>query len=124
MRLSVIVAVTAVLSGMSGCAFEEKSRADFERHNNSVLRTSYQDSSMLVFEARAGATFPEDSPSAEDLRLGWLHDWLDRQGLCPDGYEIVSRERIPPGQPNFYDMDLRYLVRCSSTPPPEETPGK
>ena len=69
MRPSVICAAAIALSFLSGCAFEEKSRADFERHNNSILRTSYQDSAMLVFEARAGAAFPDDSESAEELRM-------------------------------------------------------
>jgi hypothetical protein len=118
MRSSVICAAAVVLSLLSGCAFEEKSRADFERHQSSILRTSYQDSAMLVFEARAGAAYPEDSETAETLRMSWLQDWLDRQGLCPDGYEIVTREPISAGQPNFHDMDLRYLLRCASAPPP------
>jgi len=111
-------ALLAVL--ISGCAMEEKSRSDFERHNNSILRTSYQDQSMLVFEARAGAAYPADSEAAEALRMQWLQAWLDRQGLCPDGYEIVSREPIAPGQPNFHDMDLRYLLKCSSTDPAKQ----
>lgn len=101
---------------LSGCAMEEKSRADFERHNSSILRTSYQDESMLVFEAKAGAAYPTDSEAAEAVRMEWLQSWLDRQGLCPDGYEIISREPIGPGQPNFHDMDLRYLLKCRSRP--------
>jgi len=48
--------------------------------------------------------------------MEWLQSWLDRQGLCPDGYEIISREPIGPGQPNFHDMDLRYLLKCRSRP--------
>jgi len=112
MRPALGVVMALVL--MSGCAMEEQSRADFERHNSSILRTSYQDESMLVFEAKAGAAFPADSESAEAMRMGWLEDWLDRRGLCPDGYEIISRDPIAPGQPNFHDMDLRYLLKCRS----------
>ena len=120
MTYRLVLPLLAVL--ISGCALEEKSRADFERHNNSVLRTSYQDQSVLVFEAKAGAAYPVDSESAEAVRMEWLQSWLDRQGLCPDGYEIVSKEPIPPGQPNFHDMDLRYLVKCRSQgPAPEPT---
>jgi hypothetical protein len=107
-----LLAIVVVLA--TGCALEEKSRADFDRHNNSILRTSYQDSSMLVFGARAGAAYPADSESAEALRIEWLEQWLDIQGLCVDGYEVVRREPIPLGQPNFHDMDLRYLVKCAS----------
>lgn len=108
-----LVALVALLA--SGCAIEEKSRADFDRHNNSMLRASYQDPSILVFEARAGAAWPEDSESAEALRIGWLEQWLDIRGLCGNGYEIIQRDPIPIGQPNFYDMDLRYLVKCADT---------
>lgn len=108
---------------LSGCALEEKSRADFERHDNSILRTSYQDESVLVFEARAGSAYPSDSESAEAVRMEWLQSWLDRQGLCRDGYEIVSREPIGAGQPNFHHMDLRYLVKCRAEAAGED-PGR
>ena len=40
MRLATAVLMTVAL--VSGCAMEEQSRADFERHNSSILRTSYQ----------------------------------------------------------------------------------
>lgn len=116
-----LIAAIAVLA--SGCAIEEKSRADFERHNNSNLRASYQDPSILVFEARAGAAYPADSETAEALRIGWLEQWLEIRGLCVDGYEITLREPIPPGQPNFYDMDLRYLLRCAQRPAEPDKEG-
>lgn len=112
MKKPVAVVLTIFLA--CGCAMEEQSRADFERHNSSILRTSYQDESMLVFEAKAGAAYPADSESAEAMRMDWLQAWLDRRGLCPDGYEIIRREPIEPGQPNFHDMDLRYLLKCKS----------
>ena len=112
-----LIATVAVLA--SGCAIEEKSRADFERHNNSILRTSYQDPAILVFEARAGAAYPPDSETAEALRI----EWLDIRGLCGNGYEITQREAIPLDQPNFHDMDLRYLVRCADQSAEPEKEG-
>jgi len=101
---------------LTGCVFEERSRGDFERHNYSILRESYQDAGALVFEAKAGAAFPTDSESAEAQRMRWLQDWLDRKGLCPGGFDILLRETIAVGQPNFHDMDLRYKVRCKDLP--------
>jgi hypothetical protein len=100
-----------------GCALEEQSRADFERHNASILRESYQEPDALVFEAKAGAAYPADSESAEAVRMQWLQDWLDLKGLCPGGYDILRRERIGAGQPNFHDMDLRYKLRCRDPTP-------
>jgi hypothetical protein len=114
MKKPVAIVLTIFLA--CGCAMEEQSRADFERHNSSILRTSYQDESMLVFEAKAGAAYPADSETAEAMRMDWLQAWLDRRSLCPDGYEIIRREPIEPGQPNFHDMDLRYLLKCKSAP--------
>ena len=111
-----LAAVTLILVMVAGCAMEEQSRADFERHNSSILRTSYQDESLLVFEAKAGAAYPADSETAEALRMQWLEAWLERRGLCPDGYDIIRREPIGVGQPNFHNMDLRYLLKCSVVP--------
>jgi len=109
----VALALAAVLAG---CALEEKSRGDFERHNQSILRDSYAEPGMLVFEAKAGAAFPADSQSAEALRMQWLDAWLVQRKLCPNGHEVQSRELIGVGEPNFHDMDLRYLIRCTDAP--------
>ncbi|MGB5211479.1 MAG: hypothetical protein WBP60_13240 [Gammaproteobacteria bacterium] len=104
---------------LAGCALEEQSRADFERHNQSILRDSYTNPDVLVFEAKAGAAMPADSKSAEATRMQWLDTWLTQRKLCPAGHEIVSRQAIAPGEPNFHDMNLRYLVRCTDQPAPE-----
>ncbi len=49
--------------------------------------------------------------------MEWLQGWLDRQGYCPDGYEILSRDKLGSGDINFHDMDLRYTLRCSEAVP-------
>jgi len=104
---------------LSGCVFEERSRDDYERHNLSLLEVSRRDSSILIFEAKAGPAYPEDSATAEAKRMAWLQSWLGRQGYCPGGHETISRRRIESGDINFHDMDLRYEVRCVDAPPEE-----
>jgi len=118
------VAVVLLAATLAGCALEERSRADFERHNQSILRDSYSDPGVLVFEAKAGSAMPADSTSAEATRMQWLDDWLAQRRLCPAGHEIVSRQVIAPGEPNFHDMNLRYLVRCSEPPAAEASETK
>jgi hypothetical protein len=113
----VAAVISPVLLCVSACAFEERSRNDYERHSNSQMEISRTDESMLVFEAKTGAAFPESSKAAEAKRMEWLQSWLDRGGYCPDGHEIVSRRKVEPGEINFYDMDLRYEVRCTDPPP-------
>lgn len=109
MRFGLIV---TLLTLAGGCALEEQSRADFDRHQMSLLEVSRVDDSVLVFEAKTSAAFPEAGAQAEATRMAWLQGWLDRAGYCPDGYEILSREKLGPGDINFHDMDLRYTLRC------------
>jgi hypothetical protein len=115
-RRLTLPAILLLASILAGCAMEQQSRADFERHNQSLLRDSYSEPGSLVFEAKAGAAFPADSQSAEATRMQWLESWLAQRKLCPSGYEILSREPIAAGEPNFHDMDLRYRLRCADAP--------
>ncbi len=110
-----LVALLLVIA--TGCALEEQSRADFDRHQMSLLEVSRQDDSVLIFEARTDGAFPEASASAEATRMEWLQGWLDRQGYCPHGHDILSREKLGPGDMNFHHMDLRYTLRCREAPP-------
>ena len=116
-RSTLYPAILLLASVLAGCALEQQSRADFERHNQSILRDSYAEPGMLVFEAKAGAAFPADSQNAEAMRMEWLQSWLTQRKLCPAGYEVLSRELIGAGEPNFHDMDLRYRLRCTDAPP-------
>ena len=117
--------IAALLVFAGGCALEEQSRADYDRHQMSLLEVSRQDDSILIFEAETSGAFPESSESAEATRMTWLQGWLDRQGYCPHGYDILSRKKLGPGDINFHNMDLRYTLRCREAPPegPPEAAG-
>lgn len=132
MKAFVVVGVITAI-GLSGCAlkeFEDRSRGDFDRHNQSHLEVSRTDESILIFEAKAEVGYPIDSETAEAERMEWLEGWLEREDYCPDGHEILSRRKLGAGDINFHDMDLRYEVRCSEAPPeaspeaPPEEPDK
>jgi hypothetical protein len=114
--------MAALLTVVGGCALETESRGDFERHNMSLLEVSRQDDSILIFEAQTNGAFPEASAAAEATRMSWLEDWLEREGYCAYGYDILSRNKLGAGDINFHDMDLRYTLRCKE-PPPEEAVG-
>jgi len=111
--------MVALLAVVGGCALETESRGDFERHNMSLLEVSRQDDSILIFEASTNGAYPEASASAEATRMSWLDDWLEREGYCAYGYDILSRNKLGAGDINFHDMDLRYTLRCKEAPPEE-----
>lgn len=46
------------------------------------------------YEAFAGIGLPADSPAAEATRIEWLEQYLVDNRLCPNGYEIRSRQPV------------------------------
>ena len=114
MRATAALAAALVL--LTGCeALHDKT--DYHRHSMSSLRESRTEPGILVFEATTSSLYPADSEAGEAERMVWLEGWLDRLNFCPDGYEILSREKISPMEVNAYRHDLRYRLQCLAAPP-------
>lgn len=110
-----VAAAAAALALVAGCqAMEDKT--DYYRHSMSSIEESRTEPGILIFEASSSAQFPPDTPAGEAERMKWLEGWLKRLKACPDGYEVVSREKIDAAEVNAYRHDLRYRVRCTATP--------
>lgn len=122
MRLASFVMAGAVLV-LSACqSLDISGKHQFERYSMSSLKTDPTGTEgTLIFEAKASAQYPVDSPSAETVRMQWAEDWLAARSLCPDGFEVLSKRRytVEDYNPNRYA--LRYELSC--LPPPDTTTG-
>lgn len=83
--MKVIAAATALLL-LVGCA-------SFDRYESEL--SPGDDANHWHFKAKAGVDYPEDSPRAETIRLGWLEAWMTEAGACPAGYEVTERRAVP-----------------------------
>jgi len=110
-----LLAGTGVL-WLCGCEDMHQS-VDYDRHHQSSLRTSYQQSDRIIFEARLTPEAPEDTEAGEAVRMQWLEGWLRLRGLCPTGYDILERRHYTREDANPYRFDLRYEVTCKASPP-------
>ncbi|MEO1576780.1 MAG: hypothetical protein AAFU65_17670 [Pseudomonadota bacterium] len=70
-------------------------------------------SSDIVFEASVSPDYPLDSEVAEEERRRWIEQWLERSDTCPNGFEVLKRERLGSAADNPYQHDLRYTLRCT-----------
>ena len=103
-----------------GCESTLHDPGEYHRHSMSGLREDPRDAEVLWFEVKTDSLYPESSEVAEAERMEWLQAWLDRRGLCPYGYDVVSREPIDRGEVNPYGFNLRYRLKCR---PPEAGDG-
>lgn len=107
--------IVLVLLGLTACKDLHKS-IDYERHKYSGLRTSMNDSDIVIFEAKTTAEAPGDTEAGEAIRMEWLKGWLDQRNLCASGFEILERREYTRNDANPYSYDLRYEVRCAAPP--------
>ncbi|MEM6639013.1 MAG: hypothetical protein AAF610_03840 [Pseudomonadota bacterium] len=106
----VIVLVAVLMAFISGCV-SGKSLQD--RHHMSRLVVP-SDGDYLIFEASTGVDYPADDADAEAVRRDWIRQWLERRGLCANGFEVIKRVELGDSADNPYRHDLRYTLRCAT----------
>ena len=102
----------AIVLGLQDC--ELNPNTDFDRHSMSWLIVPASGDTM-VFEAQTNAVYPAGTPEGEATRKQWMADWLDRRGLCPNGFNIVDGPRsFRPDEDNPHRAQLRYELQCAA----------
>jgi len=81
--------ITISLVLLAGCATPE--RALHSTFTPTISGRGYQ---YYQYMAVADATFPVDGEAAEQVRIGWLEEWLKANRLDVSRYEIVSRRPV------------------------------
>ena len=111
MRTRLSLAMSVIPLALAACA--GTGEKDYDRHRMSSIGVSATDPGLYVFEAKISPKFPADSAAAEQMRLDWLADWMERRDFCSGGYEVLERRPFRPDEPNPYRSDLRYTVKCT-----------
>lgn len=78
----------------------------------STFRVSDSDPNIYVFETQTGISYPTDSERAEKTRHSWIREYMRLNDLCPDTYQVLSRNKMkflnhPEG------FKLVYRLSCS-----------
>lgn len=70
--------------------------------------------SEFRFKARADAmVYREDTTDGEEERMRWLQQYLTDNGICPTGYDIVSRRVVIVAERLMGRInDIFYTGRC------------
>lgn len=75
--------VLLTLLGLAACSSVSK---------QALTNFSSLNSGSFVYTSQYGQLFLKDDKQAEAQRLAWLDQYVKANGLCPNGYRIVSRE--------------------------------
>jgi hypothetical protein len=68
------------------------------------------------FRAIADAAYPEGSQNGEAWRMRWLAEKLATTGVCPSGFDIVSRRPVLLSTGALGSIyDVYYEGRCRKT---------
>jgi len=81
--------VALVVSVGIGCVPSERAR-----HSTFAPTIEGRGFKYYEYMAVADATWPVDGEQAEQVRIGWLEEWLKANRLDPSRYEIVSRRPV------------------------------
>ena len=69
----------------------------------------------FTYRATADAVYRLDSPGAEETRLRWLDQYIESNGLCEGGYEIVERTPVVVTEGLFGGItDIIYEGQCTT----------
>ena len=98
---------------LAGCAGMHESK-DYKRHTLSQLAPPLEGGDYYWFDVSLTPELPEESETAEALRMEWLAAWLETKKVCRNGYTIVERRPFEFLEHNPANYDLRYKVRCKS----------
>ena|SRR5690554_10754 len=89
MRNTLAVALIAVV--ISACS----TMAALDRGVTSLEPLYAEDGyRYFTYQSLASPVYPLDSPDAERIRMNWLEDWLEDNGLKNRPYEILDRTPI------------------------------
>lgn len=101
----IIVAIAFL--ALSGCASVD--RYGFVELTD---RIDTQADATLQFNIIADAIYPEASPSAEEIRIGWIKETAKDNKLNPNAMEIISRKPVKQSSGWISDIYLiKYTVR-------------
>jgi len=64
------------------------------------------------YVVRVDERYPEASEEAEQARMAWLDRYLERHGLCPNGYTTTLRRLID--KPELGETYLYYVGVCNA----------
>lgn len=82
----------------------------------SSIRVWDADPEIYIFEAQTSGEYPADKDSAEAVRREWIASWMKVRKFCPEGFEVIERRPFAKDEPNPYRSNLRYKLRCKSSP--------
>ena len=97
---------------LGGCESLHES-PDYERHTLSQVSQPLDGSKYYWFDVTLTPEMPEESESAEALRMEWLAVWFENKKYCPNGYTILERRPFEFLEHNPARHDLRYKVQCN-----------
>ena len=107
-RQTIILALGFLL--LLGCE-PPQDNAPFNWHFKKTSDNQFQ------YTAQGNVDSPSNTEAGEQIRMDFLRNYMKQNGLCPDGYDILSRTPAPlqQGRPDLSKQQYRmitYVVQC------------
>lgn len=97
-----IISIVLVAFFLYGCASVDFYLTQFEPVKTDSTATYYKYTSF------ASAEYPENSKDGEAIRLGWLNEWMQKNGMGGKKYEIIDRTAIKKNDGLFGTVYVIY----------------